>query len=671
MSDPGRPGSWTDSELATLAALAETFVHGDAARRARLAGEALATIADPAQLAQLRLVVRAMGSRAANLLLAGRPTGFTAMTPAARERYLLGWAHSRLPQRRSAFGAFRKLMTFLAYADAGEGVPDARLAAIGYRPDDPPVTDQPTPIRPFLLPPATPTNPDAPVILEADAVVVGSGAGGGVVAAALAAAGRSVVVLEAGPFSDEGSMPRTELAAFDRHYLDHGLLTTWDGSVTMLAGTGVGGGTLVNWMTCISAPESVRTEWATDHGLEGMTGSDWDADVTAIENELGVAVATHIPPKDAIVLRGARALGWDAEPAHRNADACGDCGSCGFGCRRGTKRSGIRVHLAEAAAAGARIVPDARVTRVILEDGRAVGVEAESSLGGDRPGRRVVVRAPAVVLAAGGLRTPAILQGSGLTHPAIGRYLRLHPVPVVAGRFTERVEMWRGTLQAARSLEFSEPGPGRNGYVIEAAPGHPGLLALALPWEGTKAHAEVMAGSGFLSPLIAITRDGGEGRATLTKAGRVRVDYRLDATGVATMRHALVRMARLARAAGATEMVAVGSPAAWYHPSLGDPSDPARAFERYEERLAVFDFAPNRGGVFSAHQMGSVRMGADPRTHPCDPWGRVRARADGGEPIGGLYVGDGSAFPTAIGVNPMVTVMAMARRVSRVILAET
>jgi choline dehydrogenase-like flavoprotein len=328
------------------------------------------------------------------------------------------------------------------------------------------------------------------------------------------------------------------------------------------------------------------------------------------------------------------------------------------------------VHLADAAAAGARIVADARVTRVILEDGRAVGVEAEASPGGDRP-RRIAVRAPTVVLAAGGLRTPAILQGSGLMHPAIGRYVRLHPVPVVAGRFTERVEMWRGTLQAARSLEFSEPEPGRNGYVIEAAPGHPGLLALALPWEGTEAHAHVMAGSGFISPLIAITRDGGEGRATLTKAGRVRVDYRLDATGLATLRHALVRMARLARAAGATEMVAVGSPAAWYHSSLGDSSDPARAFERYAERLAAFDFAPNRGGVFSAHQLGSVRMGADPRTHPCDPWGRVRARADGDEPIGGLYVGDGSVFPTAIGVNPMVTIMAMARRVARVILAET
>jgi choline dehydrogenase-like flavoprotein len=530
------------------------------------------------------------------------------------------------------------------------------------------VTDHPTSIRPFALPASPTSNPDGPVTLDADAVVVGSGAGGGVIAAALSAAGRSVVVLEAGPFSDEASMPRTELAAFDRHYLEHGLLTTWDGSVTMLSGTGVGGGTLVNWTTCIDAPASVRAEWETFHGIEGVTGAPWEADVAAIERELGVATTTHIPPKDAIVLRGARALGWEAEPTRRNADACGDCGSCGFGCRRGTKQSGIRVHLAEAAVAGARIVPDARATRVIVEGGRAVGVEAAiAHADGDPPSRRLVVRARTVVLAAGALRTPAILQGSGLTHPAIGRHLRLHPVPVVAGLFTESVEMWRGTLQAARSLEFSEPEPGRNGYVIESAPGHPGLLALALPWEGREAHATVMAGSASISPLIAVTRDGGEGRATLTKAGRVRIDYAFDARGVATMRHALVRMARLARAAGATEVVAVGSPAAWYRP----PVDGDRSFERFEQTLAAFDFAPNRGGVFSAHQMGSVRLGGDPRTHPCDPWGRVRTGTASDATIAGLYVGDGSGFPTAIGVNPMITIMALARRTSRVILAET
>ena len=669
---------WSEREIAVLTALAETFVAGDSERRAALAAQALSQTADPEQLSLLRLVLRAMDSRAANLALAARPTPFTSMTPDARERYLLGWAGSRVPQRRAAFAAFRKLLTFLAYAPGGDGLAAEHLAAIGFRADAPPVAAELSPVRLTTLPPATdPTSRSSgaatdPVTLEADVVVVGSGAGGGVIAAALARAGRSVVVLEAGPFSDEAAMPRAELDGFDRHYLNHGLTTTWDGSITMLAGTGVGGGTLVNWTTCIAAPEDVRSDWETEHGLDGMTGDAWTSEVAALESELGVAESTHIPPKDAILLRGARALGWEAAPTRRNADACGDCGSCGFGCPRGTKRSGIRVHLADATAAGARLLADATVTRVVLEGGRAVGVEALVNVADDGAPRRLVVRAPTVVVAAGALRTPALLLASGLEHPHIGRHLRLHPVPVVAGRFSELVEMWRGTLQAARSLEFSARVPGRNGYVIESAPGHPGLLALALPWEGTAAHAAVMGRMDHLSPLIAVTRDGGEGRVRLTKSGGVRLDYNLDATGIATLRHALVSMARLMRAAGADEIVAVGSPPAWYRsgsPAAADTD--GRRFASYEAALEAFDLAPNRGGVFSAHQMGSARMGADPRTHPVDLAGRVRGSDRDDRPVPGLYVGDGSLFPTGIGVNPMITVMALARRVARGILAET
>ncbi len=664
-------GPWTASELDTLAAIAETFVRDNATHRARLASEALTLVADPEQLDQLRRALRLMESRSANLALVGRPTTFSSMSPAARERYLLSWASSRLAQRRSAFAALRKLLTFLAYADPGVGAPNPQHARIGYRPDDPPVTADLAPIEPVRLR-ADPGSPEGPVVLDADVVVVGSGAGGGVVAAALAEAGRSVVVLEAGPFHDEATMPRDELAAFDQLYLDHGLVTTWDGSVTFLAGAGVGGGTTVNWMTCIGAPEAVRVEWATAHGLEGVTGQAWSDDIAALEGELDVAEPTHIPPKDGIVLRGARALGWDAAPTRRNATDCGDCGSCPFGCRRGSKQSGLRVHLARAAAAGARIVPDATVTRVRLEGGRAVGVEAVVAPTGEAAPLAVTVHAPTVVMAAGALRSPAILLASGLTHPAIGRHLRIHPVPVIAGRFTESIDMWRGTMQGAHSLQFGasarDADGDHNGYVIESAPGHPGLLALALPWEGTDAHAHVMAGVAHLAPVIAVTRDGGEGRTTLTKAGRVRIDYRLDETGIATLRHALVQMARLLRAAGATEQLAVGTPPTWFSPGIG--GDEAAKFAAFEAALATFDFRPNRGTVFSAHQMGTIRMGRDARAHPCDPWGRVRVGTQGDEVVGGLYVADGSGFPTGIGVNPMITIMALARRSARTILAE-
>ncbi|HET7702661.1 MAG TPA: GMC family oxidoreductase [Candidatus Limnocylindrales bacterium] len=683
---PGRSSvaGWSDADLATLAELAETFVRGGAVRRAGLAAEALARAADPAQVRQLRLVLRLLQSRAVNLVLTGRPTPFRDRTPAERERVLLAWAGSRLALRRSAYQAFRKLLTFLAYADPGPpGIASPLHAAIGYVPDRPPVTDRLAPIRPLELHAPAPAEAGDGLTLEADVVIVGSGSGGGVIAAELTRAGRAVVVVEAGPSVDEAHLPTDELDAFSRLYLNHGLLTTWDGSITMLAGSGVGGGTLVNWMTSIAAPDEVRAEWARDHGLAGVDGAEFAADVALLEQELGVRQTATIPPKDGVILRGAAALGWEAAPTRRNGPDCGDCGSCPFGCPRGTKQSGIRVHLAAAIAGGGRIVDRARVTRVLVDGGRAVGVEASilvvdpatgdplAGPDGDplRPRtRRLVVRAPQVVVAAGALRSPAVLLASGLDHPAIGRHLRLHPVPVAAGIFDEPIEMWRGPMQGARSLEFSRPDGSRNGYVIESAPGHPGLIALALPWEGTDAHAALVGRIRHLGPLIAVTRDGGSGRVRLAGSGRARIDYALDARGVATLRHGLVSMAGLLRAAGAREIVAIGTPPRWHGRSGVRPGQERRAFTVFEDALRAFDFAPNRGSLFSAHQMGSVRMGSSVADHPCDPEGRVRTR--GGTVIRGLYVGDSSLFPTGIGVNPMITVMALARRVARTVTAE-
>ena len=190
-------------------------------------------------------------------------------------------------------------------------------------------------------------------------------------------------------------------------------------------------------------------------------------------------------------------------------------------------------------------------------------------------------------------------------------------------------------------------------------------MALAVPWDGAADHAAWLASANYLVPLVAVTRDGGEGRTTMTRAGRVRIDYRLDATGIATLRHALGSMARIARAAGAVEILAAATPIV-RHDARGD--DEAGRFDAFLARLARLDFAPNRAAVFSAHQMGTVRMGADAADHPADARGRVRG--PDGAIVPGLYVADSSTFPTGIGVNPMLAVMTMARRVARTIKAE-
>jgi choline dehydrogenase-like flavoprotein len=675
------------SEEATLRALAHTFVPAaDASRVGAIAADALARAVDPSQLRQLRLVLRILEQPLTNLATGAGFAAFRDMDPPARERLILRWAGSPLLLRRSGINAFRKLLTFIAYADPGApGVPNHLPAAIGYAPDDPP---HPAPaelsaIHPLEVDRTPPGFSDESIRLDADVIVVGSGAGGGVIAAELARAGRRVLVIEAGPFVDEATMPRDELDAYGRLYLNYGLLSTWDGAITMLAGSGVGGGTLINWMTCLDAPPEVRAEWARDHGLDGLDGEEWADDIATIEREIGVAPASVIPPKDDLIRRGAAELGWEASVIRRNATDCGDCGSCPFGCRRGTKQSGIRVHLAEAAGLGATILDRARVRSLLLGpagEGPVTGVmgtlaPAEASTSGSGGGgdpsatnpRFFIASARQVVLAAGALRSPAILQASRAAHPAIGRHLRIHPVPVIGAIMPEPVDMWRGTMQAVRSLEFGADVPGRRRYVIESAPGHLGLLALVLPWQGSVEHADLMSMARRFAPLLAVTRDGGEGRTRLTGAGRVRIDYSLDEDGRVTARHALISMARLARAGGARQILAVGTPMPLH--VVDDSAGEARRYAAFEERLAATDFRPHRGTVASAHQMGTVRMGGAPAAHPADERGRVRADSRG-RVIPGLYVADSSTFPTGIGVNPMLTVMAMARRVSRTVLAE-
>jgi choline dehydrogenase-like flavoprotein len=241
---------------------------------------------------------------------------------------------------------------------------------------------------------------------------------------------------------------------------------------------------------------------------------------------------------------------------------------------------------------------------------------------------------------------------------------------VIGAFLREDVTMWSGTTQAARSLEWLEPRTASgSGFVIESAPGHPGLIGLAFPWESTEAFQQIMTRVRHIVPLIAIVRDTGPGgRVRSTGSGGVRIDYRMGPSETATLRRGLVEMARLGRAAGALDMVALGTPPAWFRPGAS-PGAEDRAFEAYLARLAAFDFGPNRGMVFSAHQLGTARMGADPRDHAVDERGRVRSDARGAI-VPGLYVGDGSLFPTAIGVNPMITIMALARRIARTVASE-
>ena len=666
-SPPDSPAAriFTDAQRRTLAALAEGFVAGGGAERAGAAETAIAKVVDPALHGQLRLVLNLLDTRVGSLLIGGRLARFGALKSAQRDEFLRRWVQHPIPMLRSGAAVFRKLLSFIAYSDADEPADNlvrTRLSGIEYRPTPNPITTQVTQITAF--------DPGRAERIAVDVLVIGSGAGGGSVARDLAAAGREVLVIEAGGLYTEATFPTKERDAYERLYLDSGFTATADAHIAILAGGTVGGGTTVNWMTAIPIPEPVREEWEGEHGVTGAAGRDFASDLATVLREIGAKDSQDVPPKDAAIIRGAERLGWSSERIQMNRAECGDCGTCPFGCRTGSKQSALRLHLAEAVTHGARILPDCRAERLIVKDGVVKGAIATLGTRVGTP-RDLEIVAKTVVVAGGALRTPVLLQRSGLTHPAIGKNLRLHPVSLVAGIFEEPVEMWRGTMQAAKSSRFIDPDEERNGYIIESAPGHPGLLALGIPWTSRAEHERLMKLGRYIAPFLAIVKDDAGGTVSASRAGFAEIRYRTTPRDERGLRHALRSMSRIAEAAGASEIIAAGSP-----PMSWKRSDGPEALEVYLRRLHRFDFAPNRGTVFSAHQMGTARMGSDPHDHVCDPWGRVRstARPRPQDPhnglIAGLYVADGSLFPTALGVNPMVTILAVAKRVARTIVAD-
>jgi choline dehydrogenase-like flavoprotein len=668
---------WSAGSLATLATVFATFVPGseaDAPRRAALAAETLAATADHDELRLLKLAIGSLEVAVANLASAAVWGRFSTLDRRDRERVLQAWARHPVPRLRTAYQALKRLALFLAYADDGGVDPPSNplWEGIGYTPAPTPTRDSAAGPPPAFRTMDVDRASAGTLELEADVAIVGSGAGGGLVAARLVQAGLSVMVLEAGTYIAEAELPRGEAAAFRDLFLDRGTTATSDLGITILAGAGVGGGTTINWTTSLAPPDWLRAEWATTHGLEGFDGAETDADLDRLARELDVQPPSAIPPKERVILDGAAALGWEAAPNLRNAGPCTDCGACSFGCPFGRKRGGERGHLAAACAAGAQLVARATVDGIDVSGVSATGVRGRLRPDGDGPPRPFSVRARQVVMAAGGLRPPLLLQASGFAHPQLGRNLRLHPVVAVAAMLDEPVVVWQGPTQAARSLEWWRPGPpaaggigpAHGGFVIESAPPHPGLLASALPWESGAREMGLMERIRHFAPLIALIRDQGSGRVRWSRGGHPRIEYRLSRPDGDTARRALVEMARLGRAAGATRLLGVATPPLWWSAADGDA-----AFEGFLRRAAQLSTSPNRISLFSAHQMGSARAGLDPRGYPCDPHGRVRSDP-GSAVISGLYVGDGSLFPSAPGINPMLSVMALAERTARAVLAD-
>ncbi|MBW3659382.1 MAG: GMC family oxidoreductase N-terminal domain-containing protein [Actinobacteria bacterium] len=648
-----------DAQLATLRALCDTFVppveppaveaHDPTGFWARRASD-LGIHSSVALYVETELAREDRDGMVALLDALGK-LRFASLPQRARETLLrtLGRVST---DAAAGIAAYRGLTLLLFYGATGDDGRNPNWAQLGY--PGPPTVEPGT----DRLETWTPPGELGPIEVDADVVVVGSGAGGGVIAAALALGGLDVLVLEAGGHLEDADFPADEAAALAELYWRGGPTVTADGNVAILAGATLGGGTTINWQNCVRPPAAVRDRWADEFGLDGLDDGTFDAHLDAVSDRISATTACsdHNGP-NARLAAGAEALGWSWQVAARNTDPGSydpeTAGHVGYGDRTGSKRGTLKTYLRDAVDAGARVLPHCEVLRVTTGDGRATGVEAER-IHADGSRTPVRVRAPRVVLAAGALETPAVLLRSRIGGPAVGRYLRLHPVPNLPGFYAEPQDSWWGPPQTCIVDEHRDVVAG-HGYLVETPHVHAGLSAATVPWRSGRDHKLLMGRASQLSTFIAVTRDHGSGTVTLDELGHGVVTYPLDdPLDAEVRRHALGTLIDLHVAAGADVIVDL-------HPErrLWRRGDDLDAFR---DRLCALPDGAGGRPLFSAHQMGTARMGTDRVTTVADPEGQLHDTA-------GVWIGDTSAFPTAVGSNPMLTCMALARRTAGAILA--
>ena len=377
---------------------------------------------------------------------------------------------------------------------------------------------------------------------------------------------------------------------------------------------------------------------------------------------MGVGTSDSIPNANNAALKvGCDALGyhWDFIP--RNATGCEQrCGGCQYGCPLSRKQSTLLTFLQDASDNGTRFVSGCHVERVLISGGRAVGVEA--SLSGGR--HRVVVRAPKVVVAGGSIESPALLLRSALANPNIGRHLRLHPVAVVAGFYDHTILAWNGSPQTIKTDRFAHL-RGTHGFRIEMAPALPGTIASGTAWESGLQHKQQMLRSANAAIFFVLTRDTGEGSVQIDRAGGPVIRYWPNAVDAGFLVRGMQEITRIAFAGGAVAVSTTHSSPLRLESDEGRPGALARPrLERFLGEIDRRGVVVNRLPLYSAHQMGTCRLGSDPKTSVADPYGQVHG-------VGGLFIADASGFPTASGVNPMLSVMALAYRVAQRMKSET
>lgn len=495
--------------------------------------------------------------------------------------------------------------------------------------------------------------------LKADVIIVGSGAGGAVAAYELAKAGKSVIVLEAGRYVPSADFKEDMTDSMYRMYQDAGLQTNSTGDLILLQGAATGGSSVISATITARAPDRVLKEWARDHGLENITTEQLKPHYERLESRLGVHVNEPHEINDAanLVVQGCEVMGWSWKPLSRNVKQCALTGLCLAGCPSDRKLSMLVTYLPWAIAEGAEIYVDAHVDFVNERNGRASGVEGRMI---DPDTKQEVATFTAegqiVILAAGPVQTPIIMQKSGMGQQSgmIGRNLSVRPGVSVFGKFPEPVYGWRGALTGIHVDEFWKEK--HNWLDMESGLAAPvQLISQGELGEGED-HVRFMKEYKYFSALNVFVHDHGQGFVQWIGdpyTGDKRIEWNLSDIEFAALRNGLRHAGRVMFAAGAEKV---------YLPAYNRTA----ANNVFELDEAVDKIQFGTLGLYTMRLLaynpqGTCRMGKDPFTSVVNPWGESHE-------LKGLFVADASIMPTEITVNAQMTVSALASYIVETII---
>ncbi|KXT07178.1 hypothetical protein AC578_2418 [Pseudocercospora eumusae] len=631
----------------------------------------------------LLFILSALGTRAGSLLLTGYATPLDALSLQEREHVLLAWNRSRLPLLRRLSRSLAQLAKAI-WLRTSPTV--GRL--LGYT--HAPIFDHAAPAGfPFTFLQIPHSSSPEPEVIETDVVIVGSGCGGAVAAKYLAEAGLKVIVVDQSYYWSPEHFPMAENQAGSHLFGNGGIVTSTDGSISVVAGSTWGGGGVINWSASLQPQGYVRREWAQKFGLPHFNGSAFQADLDDVCSRMGVGT-DHINHNkgNKVLLEGARKLGWSAKAVAQNTGgAVHDDGFCTRGCRSCGKKGPTVTFLPDAAEAGARFIEGFEVKTITFDEADATkttGVKgtwtsrdrAGGVAGKDRVTREVVIKAKRTIVSGGSLYTPILLQKSGLKNKHIGRHLHLHPVNMVAAVWDEDVRPWEGPILTSVVNEFENLDGDGYGAKLECTTMLPSSFLPLYEWKGGLAFKEFTMKMRRMTGYISLARDRYGGRVYPDpKDGRITIDYSPSTYDKNHILEGVVRLAELMYVEGAREIyTAIPGVDAFIRPSANtdakvslspnsSPSITDSDFVEWTNKVRANGLPAPQTPYFSAHQMGSCRMGTSPKNSVVDDRGRVWGTQN-------LYIADTSVFPSASGVNPMITCMGIARGIARGVVNE-